>query len=46
MKEKFDTEVDKFVNKYVEHVVVFCEKFDPELTRTAKNSVRQIIKQI
>ena len=46
MKEKFETEVEKFVQKYIEHVIVFTEKFDPELTRTAKNSVKQVIKQI
>ena len=46
MKEKFDSEVEKFVQKYIEHVIVFTEKFDPELARTAKNSVRQVIKQI
>ena len=31
MKEKFETEVEKFVQKYTEHVIVFTEKFDPEL---------------
>ena len=46
MKEKFETEVEKFVQKYIDHVIVFTERFDPELTRTAKNSVRQVIKQI